>query len=294
MLFKPTQLLAALLMHVLLLGLLLGGVQCSAKPKPPEVIEASLLNPDQLGQPPPKPEPAKPEPPKPEPPKPEPPKPEPPKPEPPKPEPPKPEPPKEDPRKAEEAARQKVEQARLENERLLAQKAEAEAMRAKAEAEALAKREAEELVRKTQEEEKQRKLAEEERKRKEEEAKRLAEEKARQDALAKQLQAEEDARTAQIIGAVQRTWMQQLYAAIKPNWQRLPNLPNTLKCQVQIELLPNGVVRNVRVLRSSGVPSFDDSVVTAILRSSPLPLPSDPRAFDPDLRPTFDPTLLSR
>lgn len=287
MLFKPTQLLAALLMHVLLLGLLLGGVQCSAKPKPPEVIEASLLNPEQIGQPPPKPEPAKPEPPKPEPPKPEPPKPEP-----PKPEPPKPEPPKEDPRKAEEAARQKVEQARLENERLLAQKAEAEALRVKAEAEALAKREAEELVRKTQEEEKQRKLAEEERKRKEEEAKRLAEEKARQDALQKQLQAEEDARVAKIIGAVQQTWQQQLSAAIARNWRRPPGLPNGLRCKVEIELLPNGMVRNVRVLRSSGVPAFDDSVVTAVLKSSPLPLPSDPRAFVAELAPTFDPALL--
>ncbi|MDP3856177.1 MAG: cell envelope integrity protein TolA [Stagnimonas sp.] len=282
MLFKPTQLLAALLMHVLLLGLLLGGVQCSAKPKPPEVIEASLLNPEQIGQPPPKPEPAKPEPPKPEPPKPEP----------PKPEPPKPEPPKEDPRKAEEAARQKVEQARLENERLLAQKAEAEALRVKAEAEALAKREAEELVRKTQEEEKQRKLAEEERKRKEEEAKRLAEEKARQDALQKQLQAEEDARVAKIIGAVQQTWQQQLSAAIARNWRRPPGLPNGLRCKVEIELLPNGMVRNVRVLRSSGVPAFDDSVVTAVLKSSPLPLPSDPRAFVAELAPTFDPALL--
>ena len=29
MLFKPSQLLAAVLMHVLLLGLLLGGVQCT-------------------------------------------------------------------------------------------------------------------------------------------------------------------------------------------------------------------------------------------------------------------------
>lgn len=288
MLFKPSQMLAAVLMHVLVLGLLLGGVQCTPKPKPPEVIEAVLLTSEQIGQPPPKPEPPKPEPPKPEPPKPEPPKPEPPKPA----EPPKPEPPKPDPKIAEEAERQKVEKARIENERLLAQKAEAEAARVKAEADAQAKRDAEELVRKAAEEEKQRKLAEEERIRKEAEAKRLAEEKARQEALARQLQAEEDARVAKIIGAVQQTWQQQLSAAIARNWRRPPGLPNGLKCKVEIELLPNGMVRNVRVLRSSGVPAFDDSVVTAVLKSSPLPLPSDPRAFVAELAPTFDPALL--
>jgi len=68
MLFKPSQLFAAVLLHVLLLGVLLGGVQCTAKPPPPEVISAVLLNPEQLGQPPPaKAEPVKAEPPQPEP-----------------------------------------------------------------------------------------------------------------------------------------------------------------------------------------------------------------------------------
>lgn len=294
MLFKPSQLLTASLLHVLLLGLLLGGVQCSPKPKPPEVIDAVLLTPDQLGSPPPPaPEPPKPEPPKPEPPKPEP-KPEPPKPEPPKPEPPKPEPPKEDPRKAEEARREAAEKARIENERLLAQKAEAEAARMKAEAEAAAKREAEELVKKAQEEERQRKLAEEERKRKEEEARRLAEEKARQEALQRQLEAEEAARLRELIGGVQRTWASVLSAAIARNWRRPLGVGDSLRCQIEIELLPNGQVVNVRVLRSSGVPAFDDSVVTAALKSSPLPLPSDMRAFERTLRPTFDPRLLEQ
>lgn len=298
--FKPSQLTAALILHVLLLGLLLGGVQCTPKPKPPEVIEAVLVIPDQPpGTPPPAPEPPKPkpEPPKP---KPEPPKPEP-KPEPPKPEPPKPEPPKPDPEKiererkqAEEVEKQKVEKARIENERLLAQKAEAEAARQKAEAEATAKREAEELAKKAVEEERQRKVAEEERKRKEEEARKQAEERARQEALRKQLQAEEDARTAQIIGSVQRTWAQMLSAAIARNWRRPLGVGDSLRCQIEIELLPNGQVVNVRVVRSSGVPAFDDSVVTAALKSSPLPLPSDMRAFERTLRPTFDPRLLEQ
>ena len=53
-----------------------------------------------------------------------------------------------------------------------------------------------------------------------------------------------------------------------------------------VKLLPTGEVLSVRVTQSSGNPAYDDAVVRAIEKSSPLPLPSDRdarAAFVPEL-----------
>ncbi|MDP2056517.1 MAG: TonB family protein, partial [Thiobacillus sp.] len=51
-------------------------------------------------------------------------------------------------------------------------------------------------------------------------------------------------------------------------------------------LLPTGEVQSVRVTQSSGNVAYDEAVVRAIEKSSPLPLPSDRdarAAFVPEL-----------
>ena len=137
-------------------------------------------------------------------------------------------------------------------------------------------------------EEEKRKLQEEKR-RKEEEQRRLKE------MMEQQLrqEAEERAEAARI-GEVKKTWAQTLADHIANRWLRPPGLPTGLRCKVRIEILPNGEVISVKILQSSGNPSFDTSVENAVYKSSPLPLPEDPKAFERVLEPTFTPESLSR
>lgn len=67
--------------------------------------------------------------------------------------------------------------------------------------------------------------------------------------------------------------------AISRNWIIPPNLEDDLSCQFEIQLAHDGAVEAVRLIRSSGDPILDRSAETAIYRSSPLPVPSDPDAF---------------
>jgi colicin import membrane protein len=68
---------------------------------------------------------------------------------------------------------------------------------------------------------------------------------------------------------------------------RLPdNLKGNPEVRCLVTLLPTGEVQKVRVTQSSGNPAYDEAVVRAIERSSPLPLPSDRdarAAFVPEL-----------
>ncbi len=69
--------------------------------------------------------------------------------------------------------------------------------------------------------------------------------------------------------------------------------PNTvLKTQVSFDIEPDGVVKNVRILRGSGESRFDESVVRAVEKASPLPPPPESvyeQYFKKDVRVTFDP-----
>jgi TonB family protein len=53
---------------------------------------------------------------------------------------------------------------------------------------------------------------------------------------------------------------------------------------LRIRQVPGGEVLNVRILRSSGDPGFDQSAESAVLKASPLPVPSDPRLFNAEFR----------
>lgn len=291
---KPLQLVLALLLHGLVMALLLGGVQCSRKPVTPPIIEAVLLRAEDVtGKPPPPapklepiPEPA-PEP------QPEPP---------PKPEP-VPEPPKENLAKKAEAAERRQQLIKQEEQRLVA-KIEAEAkervqQQRKAEADEARrildaveterkKQAADEALRKRNEEELLRK-AEVERKKQEDE-RRKANERAQQEALLQQqLKAEEDARMAAVRASAQRIWIQQLSRAVQARWLRPPSNDQYFKCKINIRITASGQVISAKPLDSCGSQLMDNSVVNAVFKASPLPLPSEPSAFDPDLNFYFEP-----
>ncbi|MGQ0697663.1 MAG: cell envelope integrity protein TolA [Panacagrimonas sp.] len=288
MLFRSRHVLSAAALHGLLFAFLVFSVQCSRKQEPPPVIEALVITgKNKEGklktEPPPPPV----EEPTPEPPTPEPPPPEPPPPEPPKPEPPKPEPPKPDP----EVEKRKEEAERVKREIEIKRQAE---IQRKKEEDDRKKKEEQDAKRKAEEEEKKRiqeekRKAEEERKRKEEERKRLQEE------FERSLNEETEARAeAARIGEVQRRWQDILNDHIGSRWLRPPGLPPGLRCTVQIDILPNGEVISVKIVRSSGNPSFDASVENAVYKASPMPLPEDPKAFERSLQPTFTPESLSQ
>ena len=81
----------------------------------------------------------------------------------------------------------------------------------------------------------------------------------------------------------------QIKAAVERNWLRPPGAPEHLNCLVDVSQIPSGDVVNVSIAKSSGDRAFDQSVVNAVWKSSPLPLPKDPTLFRRELQLVFDP-----
>lgn len=69
--------------------------------------------------------------------------------------------------------------------------------------------------------------------------------------------------------------------AISSHWIVPTQANKSLYCELMIRLAPGGMVLDVQVTKSSGDPSLDSSARAAVLKSSPLPVPPDPGAFEP-------------
>jgi|GEM_PF-974455 colicin import membrane protein len=67
--------------------------------------------------------------------------------------------------------------------------------------------------------------------------------------------------------------------AISEHWIVPTQANRKLYCELMIRLAPGGMVLDVQVTRTSGDPSLDSSARSAVLKASPLPVPSDPDAF---------------
>ncbi len=116
-------------------------------------------------------------------------------------------------------------------------------------------------------EEKRKKEAERKRKA---EAKRIAEQKAREEELQAQWVAEKDGRErASVTAAIKRK--------VQNSWLRPPTASDAdLQATVRVRLNDNGSVLLVQVLKSSGNSAFDRSVVAAVNKADPLPMPKSP------------------
>jgi colicin import membrane protein len=281
MTFRLPHLLAALALHVLVLGLLFGGVQCSAKPHKPPVISAVLLDPsrqdEQRSQ-------------------------------------------RDAQRKLEQQRQAEAERKRREDEarrqaeaqkKAAEQKKAEEQKRLQAEAEAQKKKAAE------AQRQKQLKMAEDLKaaelkkaeQKKAEEAARHKQEQAEQAAAAKR-EADERARVEQAMReeALRRDadleqraraegerqtrlaeWADALVRHVQRNYTTPPGAPDDFSCQVRMQLLPDGTVTNAKIVKSCGSPALDRAVEDAVYRSSPLPKPADPSVFDRDLTINFTP-----
>ncbi len=81
-----------------------------------------------------------------------------------------------------------------------------------------------------------------------------------------------------------------LRSRIKDAW-RWYDTAAPLITQVAFDIEPDGVVKNVRVTKGSSDSSFDESVVRAVLKASPLPPPPEKvyQLYFKSVRITFDP-----
>jgi colicin import membrane protein len=68
--------------------------------------------------------------------------------------------------------------------------------------------------------------------------------------------------------------------AISENWLVPPQADKKRSCELMIRVAPGGMVLDVQVTKSSGDPALDSSARAAVMKSSPLPVPSDSQAFD--------------
>jgi colicin import membrane protein len=67
---------------------------------------------------------------------------------------------------------------------------------------------------------------------------------------------------------------------ITQNWVIPENLASGLSCQLLLHVAPGGEIISVILIRSSGNELLDRSAKTAVLKSSPLPVPKDAALFD--------------
>jgi colicin import membrane protein len=155
-----------------------------------------------------------------------------------------------------------------------AEKAEAEraaAVKADAERAAAAKAEAE---RKAQQLAQQRKLEQER-------AQREAD-------LRAQLASEEHLNAVQSSPA-KAEYLSLITARINRAWIRPSSARPGVKCSLHITQVPGGEITHVVVAGCNGDEAVRQSVETAAYRASPLPAPSDPALFDPNIDVTFAP-----
>lgn len=81
-----------------------------------------------------------------------------------------------------------------------------------------------------------------------------------------------------------------LVQAIERNWIRPPSARAGLQCTLYVTQAPGGTVLGVDFGDCNGDQAVRESVANAVYRSSPLPAPRDPRAFERKLVMVFKPT----
>jgi colicin import membrane protein len=126
-------------------------------------------------------------------------------------------------------------------------------------------------------------------KKKEDEKKKLEKERLAQDAEARKQAAEKQALADKLnreASAAQAGEIAKYTRMIQDRVRRLiiepPNLQGNPEVEIELRILPGGDVLepSVRVRRSSGNAAYDDAVQRAVLKASPLPVPSEPALFN--------------
>jgi colicin import membrane protein len=174
-----------------------------------------------------------------------------------------------------EAQEKIVKEKAAEEQRAVERKQQADAERQKkAEAERQQKAEAE-----------RKRVAEIERKQRERAA---AEAEAREKQLRDQLAEEEGLMQARSSPAMSQ-YAAQIQQHVERQWNRPASARSGLECVVAVSQSPNGTVLRVQVEQCNGDAAVKQSIENAVQKASPLPLPSDMRLFERNLRFIFKP-----
>ena len=84
-------------------------------------------------------------------------------------------------------------------------------------------------------------------------------------------------------------WVDKIRNKIRGNIVLPPDIKGNPEALFLVTLLPNGEVLQARLVISSGHTAYDERVLHAILKSSPLPKPDSPGLFERELKLTFRP-----
>lgn len=194
------------------------------------------------------------------------------------------------------AARQRAEQERAAQERAAREAAEqqqrlaAEAERRRLAAEAEQKRKADQARREQEAQLARQREEDAKAKAARAEADRNARLRAEHEAeLRRALASEEEGEAIQRSGIVDE-YVTLLTQTIERNWIRPPSARAGLKCTINVTQASGGTVIDVQFGACNGDPAVRESVANAVYRSSPLPPPRDPRAFQRQLMIVFSPT----
>ena len=193
-----------------------------------------------------------------------------------------------------EADERRIEEARA-REVAAAEKRKAEeaaAMQAKAEAEAKQKAAADARHKAEAEADAKRKAEAEAAERKAQQAQAAQDAKqksAREAELQRALAAEEEGEAFDRSGIVDE-YRALLVQTIERNWLKPPSARAGLECTLNVTQATGGTVVDVRVGACNGDQAVRESITNAVYRSSPLPAPRDPRAFQRQLVIVFKPT----
>jgi colicin import membrane protein len=199
--------------------------------------------------------------------------------------------------KVEQERQQEQKQREVEQQRRLVeeqQQREQQETQRKAQAEAERKAQVETERQRKAEAERQR-VAEIERKQKEEAERRKAAEDARdkeqrESDLRKQLEEEEGRSEAESAGLLNQ-YIALIEQRIVRNWNRPPSARPGLECSVHVSQTSSGTVLSVQIDQSAcnGDVAVKQSIEAAVMKSSPLPPPPDPRLFERNLVLVFKP-----
>ncbi|HXL96792.1 MAG TPA: cell envelope integrity protein TolA [Steroidobacteraceae bacterium] len=117
----------------------------------------------------------------------------------------------------------------------------------------------------------------------------LEQERAQREAdLRSQLASEEHLNAVQSSPA-KAEYLSLITARINRAWIRPSSARPGVKCSLHITQIPGGAITHVVVAGCNGDEAVRQSVETAAYRASPLPAPSDPALFDPNIDVTFAP-----
>ncbi len=114
-------------------------------------------------------------------------------------------------------------------------------------------------------------------------------EQADQEMLAR-TQAETAAHAQAARKTAESDWISRIQAKVKGNVILPPDLTGNPEAIFEVVQLPTGEIIDAQLKKSSGVSAYDDAVLRAILKSSPLPRPERPEMFERVLTLRFRPS----